>query len=129
MTTYETISVEPITPRIGAMISGIDLAQPLGNQQFQEVHDALMRHEVIFFRDQEMTLDQHKEFGRRFGELDIHPGSPGPEGHPEVLVIHADEKSKFVAGGLWHSDVSCLEEPPMGSILHLHTIQIGRAHV
>jgi len=122
MMTYETITVEPITPRIGAMVSGIDLAKTLGDQEFQEIHDALMRHEVIFFRDQHLTLEQHKEFGRRFGELDIHPGSPGPEGHPEVLVIHADENSKFVAGGLWHSDVSCQEEPPMGSILHLHTI-------
>jgi taurine dioxygenase len=84
MTTYETITVEPITPRIGAMVSGIDLAKPLGNQEFQEIHDALMRHEVIFFRDQHLTLEQHKEFGRRFGELDIHPGSPGPEGHPAV---------------------------------------------
>ncbi len=122
MSQYETISVDPVTPRIGAVVSGVDLATPLGNQQFQEIHDALMRHEVIFFRDQTMTLDQHKDFGRRFGELDIHPGSPGPEGHPEILIIHADEKSKFVAGGSWHSDVSCIEEPPMGSILHLHTV-------
>lgn len=122
MSAYETIVVEPVTPRVGATISGVDLAQPLGNQQFQEIHDALMRHEVIFFRDQEIELDQHKDFGRKFGELDIHPGSPGPEGHPEILIIHADEKSKFIAGGLWHSDVSCLEEPPMGSILHLHTV-------
>ena len=122
MTAYETISVEPVTPRIGAVISGVDLAKPLGNQQFQEVHDALMRHEVIFFRDQEMSLEQHKAFGRLFGELDVHPGSPGPEGHPEILIIHADENSTYVAGELWHSDVSCLEEPPMGSILHLNTV-------
>jgi len=119
---YETIQVDPVTPRVGAVVSGVDLGQPLGNQQFQEIHDALMRHEVIFFRDQEMSLEQHKDFGKRFGELDVHPGSPGPEGHPEILIIHADEKSKFVAGGAWHSDVSCLEEPPMGSILQLHTV-------
>lgn len=122
MSQYETITVDPVTPRVGAVVSGVDLAAPMGNQQFQEIHDALMRHEVIFFRDQEMSLDQHKDFGRKFGELDVHPGSPGPDGHPEVLIIHADEKSKFVAGGDWHSDVSCQEEPPMGSILHLHTV-------
>ncbi len=122
MSAYETISVEPITPRIGALVSGVDLAAPLGNQQFQEIHDALMRHEVIFFRGQTINLEQHKAFGRRFGELDVHPGSPGPEGHPEILIIHADAKSKHVAGEVWHSDVSCIEEPPMGSILHLHTI-------
>ena len=77
---YETITVKPVTPIIGAEISGVDLRKPLGNQQFQEVHDALMAHQVIFFRDQELTLEQHKAFGRLFGELHIHPNSPGPRG-------------------------------------------------
>lgn len=122
MTGYQTIQVDPITPRVGALVSGVDLSTPLGNQQFQEVHDALMRHEVIFFRDQKLDLEQHKAFGAKFGELDVHPGSPGPEGHPEILIIHADENSTYIAGEQWHSDVSCLAEPPMGSILHLHTV-------
>ena len=87
---YETITVKPVTPIIGAEIAGVDLRKPLGNQQFQEVHDALMAHQVIFFRDQELTLDQHKAFGRLFGELHIHPNSPGQQGHPEILPIHAD---------------------------------------
>ena len=118
----DTIRIRPLTPRIGAEISGIDLSQPLGNERFQALHDALMTHQVIFFRDQEMGLEQHKAFGRRFGELHVHPGSPGPEGHPEILIIHADAKSKRIAGEKWHSDVSCDERPPMGSILHLHTV-------
>jgi taurine dioxygenase len=119
---YATIEVRPMTPRIGAEIFGVDLAKPLGNQQFQEIHDALMAHQVVFFRDQDMDLDQHKAFGRRFGELHIHPASPGPEGHPEILIIHGDAKSKRVAGEVWHSDVSCDQEPPMGSILHIKTL-------
>ena len=101
----------------------------MGNHQFAEVHDALMRHEVIFFRGQDMTLDQHKDFGRRFGELHIHPFRPGPEGHPEILRIHTDANSTQIAGEAWHSDVSCDPEPPMGSILHLHTVPgRGRRH-
>jgi len=120
--TYETIDVRPLTPTVGAEIHGVDLAQPMGNHQFTEIHDALMRHEVVFFRDQEMTLDQHKDFGRRFGELHIHPFRPGPDGHPEILPIHADANSTQIAGEAWHSDVSCDPEPPMGSILHLHTV-------
>lgn len=119
---YETIEVKPVTPRIGAEVFGVDLGRPLGNRTFQEIHDALMQHQVLFFRDQEMSLDQHKAFGRLFGDLHVHPGSPGPEGHPEVLIIHADANSKHVAGEKWHSDVSCDERPPMGSILHIQTL-------
>src|SRR3978361_705625 len=119
---YETSVVKPATVAIGAEVSGVDLSRPLGNQQFQEVHDALMAPQVLFSRDQKLTLDQHKAFGRLFGELAIHPNTPGPEGHPEVLPIHADASSKRIAGENWHSDVSCDIEPPLGSILHLHTV-------
>jgi taurine dioxygenase len=121
---YETIQVDPITPVIGAEISGVDISKPLGNRTYQEIHDALMAHQVIFFRDQNMTLDQHKDFGRHFGELHIHPSEPAPDGHPEIITIHADENSKAVAGMKWHSDVSCDDTPPMGSILHMHTVPL-----
>ena len=117
---YQIIEVRKLTPVIGAEIFGVDLARPLGNQVFQEIHDALMDNLVIFFRDQELTHQQHKDFGRRFGELHIHPTSIRTESeHHEILVIKADEHSKFVAGEEWHSDVSCEAEPPMGSILYM----------
>ena len=119
---YETIEVKPVTAAIGAEIFGIDIGKPLGNQQFQEVHDALMAHQVVFFRDQKLTFDQHKAFGRLFGELHIHPNTPGPDGHPEILPIHADANSKRISGERWHSDVSCDPEPPMGSILNLKVV-------
>ena len=60
--------------------------------------DALMAHQVLFFRDQQLSLEEHKAFGRLFGELAIHPNTPGPEGHPEILPIHADANSKRIAG-------------------------------
>jgi taurine dioxygenase len=119
---YQRIEVHVLTPTIGAEIHGVDLTQPLDEATFAEIHAALLEHQVIFFRDQDIDVEQQKTFGRRFGELHIHPAAPGPEGHPEILPIHADENSKFVAGNLWHSDVSCEEEPPLGSILHLHTV-------
>ena len=120
--TNEIIAVAPLSPALGAEVSGVDLGLPLGNQIFREIHNALMKHQVLFFRDQEMDHAQHKALGRLFGELHIHPTAPKPEGHPEILEIHADENSKVVAGMKWHSDVSCDIEPPMGSILHLHNI-------
>ena len=119
---YQTIEVRKLSPVIGAEIHGVDLGGELGNQQFQEIHDALMDNLVIFFRDQKLSVEQHKAFGQRFGRLHIHPNAPQLiEGHPEILVIKADEKSKHVAGEEWHTDVSC-EEPPMGSILYLTEI-------
>lgn len=117
--TYQTIKVRKLTPVIGAEIDGVDLSKPLGNQQFQEIHDAWMENLVIFFRDQHLTVDQHLDFGRRFGKLHLHPAAHQPDKHPEILIIKADENSKHVAGEEWHSDVSCDPEPPMGSLLYL----------
>ncbi len=118
---YETIRVNPLTPTIGATIEGIDLARPMTDQQFTEVNRALANHLVIFFRDQRMSIEQHKALGRRFGELHVHPVY-GMKGHPEVLEIKTDEKSKGVAGEVWHTDVSCDAQPPMGSILYMHEV-------
>lgn len=119
---YQTIEVTKLTPYIGAEIGGVDLSRPLGNQQFQEVHDALMENLVIFFRDQDLTHDQHKDFARRFGRLAIHPSTIPIEGHRDIVAIHADENSKHAAGEDWHTDMSCCEVPPMGSILRLTEI-------
>ena len=119
---YRAIDVRKATPHIGAEIHGVDLAEPLAEPTFKQVHDALIEHCVIFFRDQHITADQQKAFGRRFGELHLHPAYPARmllKGHPEVMLIHADEKSKRVAGEDWHSDVSCDAEPPMGSMLYM----------
>lgn len=117
-----SIKVEPVTPSIGAEVSNFQIAKPMDQSQFGRIHEALMDHQVLFFRDQEMSLDQQKEFARQFGDLHIHPGIPGPEGHPEVLAIHTDKDSTRIAGEDWHTDVSCDAEPPMGSILHMHTV-------
>ena len=120
---YQAIRVEKLTPAIGGEISGVDLSRPPDERTFKEIHEALTENQVIFFRDQRLTPEQHKAFGRLFGELHIHPAAPKEvEGHPEILVIHADEKSKRVAGEVWHTDVSCDPQPPMGSILYMHEL-------
>ncbi|MEE2776653.1 MAG: TauD/TfdA family dioxygenase [Acidobacteriota bacterium] len=117
---YDVVRERPLSPVIGAEIEGVDMSEPLDESTFTAIHAALLRHQVIFFRNQSVTLDQHKAFGKCFGELHVHPAAPSPEGHPEILKIHADERSKRIAGHGWHSDVSCDAAPPLGSILHLH---------
>ncbi|WAC58494.1 TauD/TfdA dioxygenase family protein [Brevundimonas sp. SL130] len=119
---YSTITVEPVTLRIGAEISGIDLTKPIGEAQKIELRRALADHLVIFFRDQPINHEQHMALGRAFSELIVHPGAPGIEDHPLIVAIHADASSKYVAGESWHSDLSCNAEPPLGSILRLHTV-------
>ena len=84
------ISINPATPRFGAFVSGIDITRPLSNLEVSTLHEALADHQVLFFRDQPFTFDSQKAFGRLFGDLHIHPNTPGPEGHPEILPIHAD---------------------------------------
>jgi taurine dioxygenase len=117
---YQSIEMCKSTPCIGAEIFGIDLGKPLSHQQFQEVHDALMDRLVLFFRDQKLTVEEHKAFGNRFGKLHVHPAAPAViADHPEIFAVQANEKSTHVAGEDWHSDVSCDAEPPMGSILYL----------
>jgi taurine dioxygenase len=118
---YETIEVRPMSPHIGAEIGGVNLDRA-GPRQIAEIRAALLEHLVLFFRDQHFDLESQKAFGRQFGELHVHPGAPGPAGHPEVLPVHTDARSSYIAGESWHSDVSCDAEPPMGSILHLSVV-------
>ncbi len=125
---YDTIQIKKLTPVVGAEVSGIDLTKPLSALQVAELKQALADHMVIFFRDQPIDFENHKTFARYFGGIHIAP-STAPwtvPGHPEITTIHADENSTFVAGEDWHSDMSCDPEPPLGSILYLHTVpEIG----
>ena len=117
--TYRHINVAPIAGALGAEISGVDLSQKLDDETFAEIRRAYDENLVIFFRDQSITPEQHLAFGGRFGEFDIHPFAAGLPGHPEVLPIvkEADDAGANF-GGLWHSDVTFYERPPLGSILY-----------
>ena len=122
--TYEAITVEKLTPIIGAEIGGVDLAKVVSdhsrsNRTLDEIHRALAENLVIFFRDQDITPQQHLAFGRLFGDLHIHPAAPHEPGEPALMKIYADKDSPRANGEGWHTDVSCDVEPPMGSILYI----------
>jgi taurine dioxygenase len=112
------ITVRRLAGALGAEISGVDLAKELDGPTFDAIHRAFVEHEVIFFRDQDITPEQHKAFGRRFGSLNIHPYVKGMDGHPEIMEIIKEPTDKLNFGGGWHSDMSFLETPSIGSILH-----------
>ncbi|WP_429277074.1 TauD/TfdA dioxygenase family protein [Novosphingobium gossypii] len=124
MTDYSAITVTPLTPGMGGVISGVDLTRPLSNLEVEELHRALEDRLVIFFRDQPIGHEDHKRFANYFGGIHIAPSTKPWQapGHPEITVMHADGDSTFVAGEHWHSDMSCDPEPPLGSVLYLHTV-------
>ena len=118
---YETISVTPVTPVIGVEVEGVDMTKPVPDAQIADLTQALANHNVLFFRDQpELTPDQQIAFARRFGPLHLHPAAPKGEAHPELFVIHTHGESYVNNGADWHTDVSCDDEPPLGTLLQIH---------
>ena len=117
---YESFEVRTLTPHIGAEIRGLDLSQPLSEVQSKELRRAWLDWMVLVFPDQELTPEQHKAFGAHFGDLHIHPQLRGAKmEHPEVLPVVTNEHSPFTPGDGWHSDVTCDEIPPLGSMLYI----------
>ena len=119
------LDIEPITPGIGAEISGLNLAEPLGDDRVLALREAFLRHLVLVFRDQSLTRNQHKQFGRYFGELHVHPShrsGMNKTGDPEIFVVDTPADAKQSNGEAWHSDVSCEENPPMASLLYVTTV-------
>ena len=113
-----TFQIAPVSGVIGAEIQGLDLAGPLDVDSVRRLRDTFNEHLVLFFRDQRLTPQQQIDFGRRFGELGTHPYVAANTEYPEIIdiVTEADDRANF--GGGWHSDVTFLEEPDLGSILY-----------
>ena len=110
------LDVAPLTTTIGAEVTGVDLGDALDDAAIDQIRAALLEWKVLFFRDQHrLDRARHVDFGRRFGELEIHPITPAGQEQPEVFVIPAG--GKFRAPDTWHSDVSWRPEPSLGSIL------------
>ena len=114
----KTISVEPLTPAIGGIVAGVDISTDLSAVVIGEIRQALLEHLVIFFRDQSLIPDRLVAFARRFGEIGYYPFVDGMSDHPEVVEVIKKENETINFGGLWHTDTSYLETPPLGSILY-----------
>ncbi|MCK0100422.1 TauD/TfdA family dioxygenase [Qipengyuania sp. S6317L1] len=110
------LDIKPLTPAIGAEIHDIDLGAPDTAQRIPEIRAALLKYGVIFFRDQNLTQEQHIAFARHFGDLEVHPATPKDQPNPEVLRIAHGPKSRGQEN-YWHSDVTWREKPSLGSIL------------
>ncbi|MFF7191435.1 TauD/TfdA dioxygenase family protein [Streptomyces sp. NPDC008222] len=115
---YRTLTVERITPVLGAEVSGVDLSKEIPAEQLDEIRTAFRDHHVLVFRDQTITAEDHKRFAAAFGELrPVNP--PPPEGDPYIREISTTSAAANVAGNGWHPDGTADAEPSLGSMLYI----------
>lgn len=110
--------VQPVSGILGAMVSGVDLTKDLDDATVAAVEAALVEHHVLFFRDQDLTPSTQMAFASKFGPLDTHPYVAGMDEHPEVIEVITEPDDQVNFGGGWHADVTFLECPDLGSVLH-----------
>ncbi|RAU20537.1 taurine dioxygenase [Paramagnetospirillum kuznetsovii] len=121
---FETITVNRLSPTIGAEISGVDLSKEIPAAQFDEIRRALDENLAVIFRDQTISRDDQKRLGLRFGTLHRHELAAskvvaGAHYDPEFLSWRTGKDSRFTAGDGWHPDVSCDPSPIFVSLLHV----------
>ena len=114
---------------VGAEVKDIDLSEPLNVGTAKEIIQATGEFGVTFFRDQELTPEQHLSFARALGTIDVNRFFGNVSGHPEIAEVRKDPEQKFNIGGGWHADHSYDKSPALGSILLARTVpQAGRRH-
>lgn len=115
---YEHVRVEPLSSALGAEVHGVDLAGALDEGAIAEIRQAFLSHLVVFFRDQSLTPEQYLRFARTMGEPSEYPMVRGLDGYPEITEVIKKEDERVNFGGIWHSDTTYLEYPPMGTMLY-----------
>ena len=114
---YRKIEVRPIAGALGAQVHGVDLAKTLDAKTVAEIRRAFLENLVIFFVKQDLTLEQYMTFARTLGTPVEYPFVNGLPGFPHVIEVKKLEHERANFGGIWHSDTSYLDSPPMGSML------------
>ena len=118
MGAYSYFEVKPLSGAVGAVLSGIDISEELSADAIAEIRQAWLEHLVIFFCDQKLSDERLMAFGRRFGDLYMHPNLAKKGPNPEVIHVVKEPDATRVVGAEWHTDTAHVECPPMGAILH-----------
>ncbi|MDE2606147.1 MAG: TauD/TfdA family dioxygenase [Burkholderiales bacterium] len=122
MSNEVNLDIKPLTGSCGAEVFGVDIAQPLSDGTVAAIRRALLDHGVIFFRDQQLEPETHRAFTKRFGEVVINPVYGHVEGYPDIMPVVKEATDKYVIGDTWHSDMSYMEVPPLGSLLYAREV-------
>jgi taurine dioxygenase len=118
METAMSLEIEPLSTAIGAEISNVDLSRDLSDATIGEIRRALLDHCVVFFRDQDLSVEAHKRLARCFGEIFVHPNFNTGDHDPEVVTIVRKPGDTRIVGEEWHTDTTMMAEPPMGALLY-----------
>ena len=121
-TNYTSIKAHPLSPALGAEISGIDIARGIDDLQFSELRQAFIDYGVIFLRDQDITPDQHISFAERWGQININRFFRATDTHPMIAEVRKEADQKANIGAAWHTDHSYDQRPAMGSILYAREV-------
>ena len=119
---YQTIQVTPQSPTLGAVIGGVDIAAGVSDAQFSDIHQAFVDYGVIFFRDQNLTPNQHIAFAKRWGSINVNRFFKAVDGYPDIAELRKEAHQTANVGSRWHTDHSYDQIPAMGSILYAHEI-------
>lgn len=119
---FTTIEIRQLSPALGAEIHGVDLSRPVGAAQFSEIRRAFHDYGVIFFRDQDLTPEQHIAFAKRWSRININRFFRPVDGHPEIAEVRKEAHQENNIGGSWHTDHSYDMAPAMGSILYAREV-------
>ena len=114
------MELRPLIGALGAEVLDVDISEPLGENMASALRGALWEHQVLVFRDQKLSIAQHKAFARNFGKLNVHPFiyAESLPGEPEVLRVVKEKEDRRVFGERWHADVTFLEKPLLGAALY-----------
>ena len=117
-TVFKSIEVTPISGALGALVTGVELKNPLQEDVFAEIYKAFLKYKVIFFRNQDLNPESQLHFGRMFGRPVIYPFVKGLKDFPEITPILKKETDLNNFGGVWHSDTTYQQQPPKATMLY-----------
>lgn len=119
---YRTFAVDPLTPTVGAEISGLDLTRPVSAAVADELNRALAEFGAIFIRNQDLTPEQHIAFAGIFGPINVNRFFKAAESYPQIAEVRKEAHQNANIGGSWHTDHSYDEQPARASVLYAREV-------
>jgi len=112
------MQITPISPAMGAIITDIDLSKPLSDSQISELRQVWLDYQMVVIRGQNLSPSQYLAFAQTIGTPDTYPFLKGLEGYDQITPVLKREDETVNFGGLWHSDTTYMEHPPMATMLY-----------